>query len=71
MRTLGKLFSPNSAPVLEKLSLLSMESIAVVASNVKVLKLKRGTQLPTLKKGMFIVLSGSFEVKTHWKLDEG
>ena len=53
------------------LKLLNLDCIAEVAANIKIFKLKKGSFLPTLKKGMFALLEGNLEVKTHWKVNEG
>ena len=70
-RTLGKLFEPSNAPLLSLLSLLGQDQIAEVASRIEIMKMKEGTALPTLKKGMFMLLRGNLEIKTHWKLETG
>ena len=71
LRTFGRLFDPETIPVLQKLNLLHLDSIAEIADNVTLLKLKEGVALPTLKQGMFILLQGNLKVKTHWKAQNG
>jgi len=71
MRTLGQLLNMGNSPVLGMLNLLSLESVSEVSSKLRVLKLEKGCQLPTLKKGMFVILKGKFEVKTHWNRAKG
>jgi hypothetical protein len=71
LATVAKLFEPDRAPILSMLKLLNLDCIAEVAANIKIFKLKKGSFLPTLKKGMFALLEGNLEVKTHWKVSEG
>lgn len=71
LRTFGRLFNPETIPVMHKLNLLQLDSIAEIAESVTVFKLKEGVTLPTLKQGMFILLQGKLTVKTHWKVQNG
>lgn len=47
------------------------EQLLDFAQRLRVIELKDGAKLPVLKRGMFIVLQGSLNVLTHWKLSEG
>ena len=38
---------------------------------MRVMQVKDGVTIPTLKKGMFMLLDGQIKVRTHWKLKEG
>lgn len=42
-----------------------------VASQFRILELKEGAALPTLKKGMYILLEGELECRTHWNKEAG
>lgn len=42
MRTLGKLLNAGQAQVMSMLALLTTESVAAVASKIRVLKIKKG-----------------------------
>ena len=53
------------------LSLLELDSIAEVASQMKVMKMKAGSHLPLTNKGMFVLLKGRLDIKTHWKIEDG
>ena len=65
--TISKLFSSERAPVLDKLKLLDVSCIAEIAQKIRLYKIKKDTVLPTLKRGMFVLIKGRLEVKAHWK----
>jgi len=71
LATVGKLFEPERAPILSNLKLLNLDCIAEVAEKIRIYKINKGTYLPTLKKGMFVLLKGYLEVKTHWNVSQG
>jgi len=40
-------------------------------SSMSLYHFKQGSQIPTTKKGMFLLLKGKMRVRTHWKLRDG
>ena len=42
-----------------------------IASKFRVIELDEGQYLPTLKKGMYILLEGELKCTTHWRRKEG
>ena len=67
LETVSKLFNAEQAPVLHKLKLLDLSCIAEIAQKIRLYKIKKDTVLPTLKRGMFVLIKGRLEVKAHWK----
>ena len=71
MRTIGKIMRPPQCTVFELNYINETEQIIEFANHLQVVKVKRGSSLPTLKRGMFILLDGSFKVTTHWNIETG
>lgn len=67
LETVSKLFNAEQAPVLHKLKLLDLSCIAEIAQKIRLYKIRKDTLLPTLKRGMFVLLKGKMEIKPHWR----
>ena len=66
-----QLFDPNVCDLLPMLKLQSMDLLTEIGNSLTLIELSKGQTLPTLKSGMWILLKGKVEVKTHWKVEEG
>jgi|TARA_B110000285_G_scaffold217731_1_gene266415 hypothetical protein len=42
-----------------------------MCSNLQIIEIDEGEQLPIKQDGMFICLTKNITATTHWKLDEG
>ena len=51
--------------------LTKKKQIHEFTKTMRVMHVKDGVAIPTLKKGMFMLLDGKIRVRTHWKLKDG
>ena len=65
-RTVAKLLKPPYCNLLNSVFLQTPEIEFQVASEGRILCLSKNSVLPTLKSGMFIILSGTFNIKQDW-----